>query len=78
MTEQAIAEFNHINDNAQIKVQQKDPKTAAQMNSHRLTPKDLVDKVLLAKAHNRTVSRSKQFGGDTRARLKAKLQANLC
>ena len=77
MTHQAIAEFNHTTDKAIIKVQEKDPEVTNLMNTYRLTPKDLANKLLLAEAHNQARSRSKQFGGDTRARLKAKLQANL-
>jgi hypothetical protein len=71
---QTIAEFSAINNTVLSKIQAKDPEIASKMNSHRVTPKDLTNKALLAKVLNRDLSDSKRFGGDTRARLRAKLQ----
>ena len=61
-----------------LRIDTTDAKAVQKMQAIKLNPKVCRSKTAIAFVTNQARSRSKQFGGDTRARLKAKLQANLC
>ena len=69
----APKEVSFVNDSLMIKIKEKDPKTVQKMQAQGINPKDLRCKPLLAKIANRESSARQKFGGDTRARLRAKL-----
>jgi len=68
----APKEVSFVNDSLMIKIKEKDPKTVQKMQAQGINPKGRC-KLLLAKIANRAFSAKQKFGGDTRARLRAKL-----